>query len=74
MGWWEQDREGHSFSTDEDDATLLWGDGPADILAAAVDKVIEEFKRDWGRLPTKTEVRAGLEFCLGGFAEEELRR
>ena len=63
MGWWEQDREGHSFVETPD--KLLWGDGPADIVGDALDAIIAEFANDLERRPTKAEIRAGLVFFLG---------
>lgn len=67
MGWWVQNKEGHSFAVD-DDATqvMIWGDGPADAMDNAIDLIVKEFERYEGRRPTKDEMRAGLEFSLGG--------
>lgn len=62
MGWWSTDKHGHSFAKDADDPEMVWGDGPADILDAALAKIIGEFQTDWGRKPTISELRAGLEF------------
>ena len=63
MGWWIQDEEGHSFSGD---TGMLWGDGPADILDAALDKIVKEFQEKWGRPATQKELEAGFKFSLGG--------
>jgi hypothetical protein len=66
MGWWQQDSEGRSFAKDEDGPEMIWGDGPADIMADACDAIVREFQRDWGRKPTKEELVAGLKFRLYG--------
>lgn len=63
MGWWTQSKEGQSFA---DGSTLLWGDSVADLMEAALAKVVIQFMREQGRHPTKAEIRAGLEFSLGG--------
>jgi len=62
MGWWSTDKHGHSFAKDADDPEMVWGDGPADALGDALDIIIREFQEDWGRKPTMSELRAGLEF------------
>lgn len=64
MGWWHQDEEGHSFSGE-----MLWGDGVADVMDSAIAAITEEFEKDQLRRPTKDELRAGLEFSLGGIKE-----
>jgi len=69
MGWWTADRSGRSFAHNEDGSELIWGDGPADILDAAIDEIVKEFERYEKRKPTKDEMRAGLEFALGGADE-----
>lgn len=66
MGWWTQNEHGHSFAHAEGDEELLWGDGPADILDDAIAKIAKEFEGIENRRPTKAEMRAGLEFSLGG--------
>lgn len=69
MGWWTQDEEGHSFAT-ADGEEMIWGDGPADLMGEAVASITQEFQQYEGRNPTKAELRAGLEFTLGGISEE----
>jgi hypothetical protein len=59
MGYWEQGEPVNG-------KTLLWGDQPADVLDDAIQEMIVNFLRDIRRLPTKEEIRRGLEFCLGG--------
>lgn len=60
MGWWVQDSKGHSLL--EPDGDLFWGDGPADIIDAALDAIDEEFVRRHGRKATFEELRAGFMF------------
>jgi hypothetical protein len=67
MGWWEQDEEGNSFALG---SGLMWGDGPADIMGDAIDRIVDEFMEAAGRRPTVTELKAGLLFTLGGYEEE----
>jgi hypothetical protein len=61
MGWWNQDNDGHSFA---EGSNMVWGDDPADVIGAALDSISSSFLADVGRLPTKAEIRAGLEFSL----------
>lgn len=75
MGWWEQGRDGSSFTrTSEDDSSLLmWGDGPADLVDGLLYDLKIEFLRDLGRMPSKQEIIAGLKFStrvLDDLAEE----
>jgi hypothetical protein len=58
MGYWE--------SNDG-----LWGDPPADVMGDALQEVVVSFLRDVRRLPTKQEIRDGLEFTLRGMALPE---
>jgi hypothetical protein len=69
MGWWMQDAEGHSFA---DGGELLWGDGPADTLDAALEEIIKEFEDTYRRRPTKAELRSGLEFGIGNYDENKV--
>lgn len=64
MGWWHQDEEGHSFTGE-----MLWGDSVADILDSAIAEITTEFLKREARKPTKSELRAGLEFSLGAIKE-----
>jgi hypothetical protein len=63
MGWWNQDKDGHSFAEGSD---LIWGDEPADAMGSALDSILNDFVRDVGRRPTRAEVHAGLDFSLRG--------
>jgi hypothetical protein len=68
MGWWTQNKQGHSFAINED-VEMYWGDAAADIMDNAIDEIVQQFELNWGRRPTKDEMRAGLEFSLGGSDE-----
>ena len=63
MGWWSTSESGVSFMGD---GSLVWGDSPADLMDDAIDSIKEIFVRDVGRLPSKTEIIAGVYFTLGG--------
>lgn len=52
MGWWRQSKG------------LVWGDGPADAMDDALDAIKKQFLKEFGRLPSKVEIRAGLEFSM----------
>lgn len=72
MGYWQQDDEGHSFAESETDPGMVWGDTPADIIGDAIDLIKASFIKDVGRLPTRGEVIAGLQFTtrvLSGLPE-----
>jgi hypothetical protein len=68
MGWWRAGRDGSSLHAEE--TGLVWGDGPADILDDAIDRIVAEFQRDYGRKPSRDELEAGLKFSLGTYEEE----
>jgi hypothetical protein len=68
MGWWNQDRNGHSFSGAGD---LVWGDKPADIIDRALDEIVAVFRDEWGRAPTKCELLAGVKFSIGAVLDDE---
>lgn len=70
MGYWNQDREGHSLIVE--DTGLVWGDAPADAIDDALAAIVSAFKEDVGRLPTKGEIRAGLEFSLMQGEDDEV--
>jgi len=38
------------------------GDGPADVMSKAVDKIWEQYKKAWGRSPTRNELQACFNF------------
>ena len=64
MGYWSQNKQGHSFATD--DGEMIWGDGPADHIDDGIAQAIFRFTEDVGRPPTFAELKAGLSFSLGG--------
>lgn len=57
MGYWSKD-----WSEDGP----VWGDDPADLMAAAVEKIAEIFEKDMGREPTIEELHYGLDFVAEG--------
>lgn len=59
MGYWTGTVVG-----DLEGKGLVWGDQPADIVDDAIERAINVFQEDVGRLPTKEELREGLEFYL----------
>jgi hypothetical protein len=42
------------------------GDGPADIMGAALKKIDEEYRAAWERPAKKEELMAVFNFCLNG--------
>lgn len=64
MGWWKQDAKGHSFAEEGDLCDLWWGDGPADVIDAALAAVTQEFQEEFARKPTRAELAAGFLFSL----------
>jgi hypothetical protein len=70
MGWWSTNKKGHSFSGSGE---MVWGDGPADLMGDALEKIIEEFVSDWGRPPTIDELHAGLDFSARVALEDAQR-
>lgn len=68
MGWWEQDDDGHSFALG---SGMYWGDGPADIMDDAIERIVDEFVGQGGRGPTVAEVKAGLLFSLSAYPDDE---
>ncbi|BBX30480.1 hypothetical protein B7435_16735 [Mycolicibacterium peregrinum] len=67
MGWWNTTAEGDSFAVD---SALVWGDGPADLMGDALQKIIEEFGEAWDRPPTMEELTAGLRFSAPALLAE----
>jgi hypothetical protein len=59
MGYWTG-----TVTGDHEGKGLVWGDQPADIIDDAVERAVIVFQEDIGRLPTKAELREGLEFYL----------
>lgn len=66
MGWWTQNEQGESFErVPYGEEEMWWGDGPADVIDAALAAVVVDFHRGLGRAPTVAELEAGLKFSLG---------
>jgi len=42
------------------------GDGPADALDAALNKIVSEFYNEYERAPSQGELADLIEFCTGG--------
>lgn len=53
MGYW-------SNGYDKQGREMVWGDTPADIVDDALDRIITTFIQEFGRKPTKTEIKRGL--------------
>jgi hypothetical protein len=68
MGWWNADGNG-GIAPQRTEA--YWGDEPADSMDNAIHEIAGKFQSAWGRKPTKQELRAGLEFALGSYDENE---
>jgi hypothetical protein len=71
MGYWKMkgsfsDLFGHA---EPEEITGIWGDSPADIMGNAVDKIIETFQEELGRMPTRTELKNGLLFTIQAMEE-----
>lgn len=69
MGYWNTNQQGSSLLTE--DTGMYWGDAPADIMSAAIDKIRKTFREDVGREPTIGEIRAGMEFALMRFEDQD---
>lgn len=67
MGWWETNEEGVSFEHSRDG--MVWGDAPADIVDGALHDIRQQYIAEWGRLPSRAEIIAGLGFSLRVFLE-----
>lgn len=62
MGWWNASPEGYSLQLEP--TGLLWGDGPADIMDDALNRIGSQFREQFGRGPSAGELMAGLKFSL----------
>jgi len=86
-GWWNMkspDEPGVNFDfhkdkdqfanaiPGEDDENLLYnGDGPADILSAAIHDVIDEYINEWNRPPKFEEIMGAFNFVMQGATEKD---
>ena len=71
MGWWSITDKSGGIST-FGNIGLYNGDGPADILDEAVEKVIKEYEETWGRKPYVQELEAAWNFSTGLVFRDEL--
>lgn len=46
---------------------MVWGDGPADVVDEAIDRIRELFLEEWGRYPTQAEIVAGIKFSTNAY-------
>jgi hypothetical protein len=60
MGWWIDKVDGKE---------LIVGDGPYDVLTAALQQVAEEYLEEWDRKPTLAELTHALEVVLAAHLE-----
>lgn len=75
MGWWRANVNGGidwngDTRFEDPNNHPVWGDGPADILDAALQKIVDEFNREWGRPPTLAELEAGFKFSTSIYEED----
>ena len=61
MGFWKDKQD------------VIIGDGPADILDGAVEKINEVYTKDIGRKATGEELVALMRFCSGGVCNGVVR-
>lgn len=70
MGYWSQNEQGASFADAENGEDMIWGDQPADVVDDALNRIVAVFMQDVGRVPSVSEVRAGIEFSLARLDED----
>jgi hypothetical protein len=77
MGWWQIasptggiDWSQPSIRDVAKPEPMYGGDGPADSMGIAVDEIISQFEETFERKPYRAEIRATLDFVLGGYEEE----
>lgn len=67
-GWWAIDSiERGQIETSGEDTGFYNGDGPADIMDRALDKIAYQYMESFGRWPHKGELLACLNFCSNAF-------
>ena len=69
MGYWNAGIDGSSLH--ERPSGFIWGDEPADTLDIAIDEIVDTFRRDWNRNPTRQEMIGGFMFSLCSESEKE---
>ena len=74
MGWWSitAKRSGLPLTDllegrESEKSGMVSGDGPADIMGPAVDKLIALYEKEWGRKPYKQELLSVLNFVSGPY-------
>lgn len=67
MGFWASNETGGIASKG---SPCIWGDSFADILDAAMIEIEATFEVQIGRKPTPEELRRGLMFAAGGYAQQ----
>jgi len=63
-GWWAIDPDNLKMVLPAE-SDYVTGDGPADALDAALDRITDEYQQAWGRQPTVTELDAAWRFVTG---------
>lgn len=79
-GWWAISPEGREIPPPVAKGNLLnalpgvdpsdelyMGDGPADTIDAALDRITQQYIEEWGRKPTMTELDTAWRFCTGPY-------
>ncbi|MCK5016626.1 MAG: hypothetical protein KAS32_06070, partial [Candidatus Peribacteraceae bacterium] len=69
IDWDQPEKEGGLINAlpGSDDLEVLYnGDGPADVMDAAVDKITTLYQDAWSRGPTIRELRAVANFVING--------
>tara|TARA_B100000700_G_C14274361_1_gene503025 strand:- start:200 stop:448 length:249 start_codon:yes stop_codon:yes gene_type:complete len=71
MGWWSIADKGGGISA-LGNMGLVNGDSVADILGNAVEEVIKEYEKTWGRKPYVQELQAAWNFSTAVILEDDL--
>lgn len=58
----------------EDVNCLFNGDGPADIMGAALRKISAQYEEAWDRPVKAKELRACFNFCFNGMFKDEKKK
>lgn len=84
MGWWEiksvengqinfnkiyEDGIAHARFSEDDDNVMVNGDGPADTMGVAIDDIIKQYEKAWGRKPCVEEIQAVFNFVFNALPE-----
>ena len=73
MGWWKINSvEKGGIACDTKEGQELYnGDGPADLMGEALDKIAHEYQISFGRYPKREELLACFNFCSNPFVKED---